>query len=435
MTSEVYHDENPSGFPSSNAVSRQAWVVCLSAAMFFFYEFIQMHMFNAINEDLRQAFQVNATELGVLSSTYLMADVLFLLPAGFLLDRFSTRKIILIAIGLCIIGTFGFALTHSLFWAGFYHFLSGIGNAFCFLSCIMLVSRWFPPKRQAFVIGLVVTLAFIGGVMAQTPLAWLAQKVGWRDALIIDAFLGLGILFLIYWNVVDRPPQHQQHTVTPSHQSQPLLAIIKAVFSNPQNWLAGLYISSLNLPIMVLDAVWGVSYIQKVHGFNSSQAANISAMIFFGSILGSPLVGWISDRIGRRKSPMLYGAIFSLLIIVLVIAFPSLSYWSLLTLFFLLGLSTSTQIIGYPMVAESNPEEITGSAMGLTSVLVMGGAGVAQVLYGYLLDFHWQGTMELGKRVYSAFEYQWAMWMFPIAFVLALIAMAIARETYCRRES
>src|SRR4029078_4784804 len=121
-----------------------------------------------------------------MSSAYLGADILFLLPAGIILDRFSTRRVILTAMLVCVIGTVGFAITDSFILASFFHFLSGIGNAFCFLSCVVLVSHWFPPRRQALVIGSLVTMAFLGGMMAHTPFAHLNDSYGWRNSLLID---------------------------------------------------------------------------------------------------------------------------------------------------------------------------------------------------------------------------------------------------------
>ena len=412
----------------------KAWWVCFSAAFFFFYEFIQMHMFNAINLELREAFHVTATGLSMLSSTYLLGDLIFLLPAGFLLDRFSVRSILLISIAVCIVGTWGFAGAHNLYWAAFFHVLSGCGNAFCFLSCIMLVSRWFPPKRQAFVIGLVVTCAFLGGAVAQTPLAWLASTVGWRLALLYDGILGFFVMLLIFIHVVDHPfdahdPEVQKHTQT--------LGFVKSfaqVIKNRQNWLGGIYTSFLNLPIMVLDAIWGIAYLQKVYGLNTLQASHVTSMIFFGSMLGCPLVGWISDHMSLRCKPMVVGAILSLLCMLAIIFIPNLSYTWLVLLFFLIGVFTSTQIITYPWVAESNPPMITGTAMGFVSLLIMGGAAVAQVLFGKLLDLQWQGLIDAGQRIYSVGNYQFAMLLFPIAIAIALASLFLARETYCHSQ-
>lgn len=124
------------------------WIVCFSASLFFAYELLQLHVMNALAPMLMQDLELNATQFGTLSSTYLLADIIFLLPAGILLDRFSVRKVILVALFLCIMGTMGFCQAHSFSFACFCHFLSGIGNAFCFLSCMMLISRWFPKESM-----------------------------------------------------------------------------------------------------------------------------------------------------------------------------------------------------------------------------------------------------------------------------------------------
>ena len=176
--------------------SWMAWLVCLSAGLFFLYEFFQLNLFDVINASLREDFHLDAAQLSWLSSAYVCANTLFLLPAGFILDRFSTRRVILLAMLVCVIGTAGFALSSVFAWAFFFHFLAGIGNAFCFLSCIILVSRWFPARRQAFLIGCIVTMAFLGGVLAHTPLAYLTEFYGWRHALLIDA--GLGVLIILW---------------------------------------------------------------------------------------------------------------------------------------------------------------------------------------------------------------------------------------------
>ncbi len=81
------------------------WLVVFSAALFFFYEFIQMNMTSSLAPYLMQSFNIDATHLGNLSATYFYSTILFLLPAGQILDRVSTRKVILTALMICILGT------------------------------------------------------------------------------------------------------------------------------------------------------------------------------------------------------------------------------------------------------------------------------------------------------------------------------------------
>jgi MFS family permease len=405
--------------------SVMAWLVCLSAGLFFFYEFFQLNIFDVINQPLRDSFALNATQLSWMSSMYLWADILFLLPAGIILDRYSTRNVILIAMLICVLGTLGFALTHSFLLACFFHFLSGIGNAFCFLSCVVLVSRWFPARRQALVIGSLVTMAFLGGMVAHTPFAYLNELYGWRNSLLIDSAVGAVLLVWIAMFVQDRPfPIVDSAGVN----SQSVLSSLIQALCNRQNWFAGMYTSLLNLPIMVLCALWGASYLQVVHHLSDLGASNVVSLIFIGSILGCPLVGWISDNQGKRKPVMIFGAVATLITVIPLFMDIALSQLSLSILFFLLGLFTSTQVISYPLIAESNPSHITGSATGIASIIIMGGAGVGQVLFGLLMQHH-AGAV---SNSYSVADFQFAMWMFPITVIVALMVMFLTRETNCK---
>ncbi|MCK4934110.1 MAG: MFS transporter, partial [Simkaniaceae bacterium] len=89
------------------------WIVCFSAALFFAYELLQLHVMSPIAPMLMRELGLSATKFGTLSATYLLADVIFLLPAGIILDRFSVRKVIIFALFLCIMGTVGLSQAHS----------------------------------------------------------------------------------------------------------------------------------------------------------------------------------------------------------------------------------------------------------------------------------------------------------------------------------
>ncbi|MDF1757481.1 MAG: MFS transporter [Legionellaceae bacterium] len=398
------------------------WLICLSAGLFFFYEFFQLNVFDVINQSLRSSFQIGPIQLSWMSSSFIWANVLFLLPAGVILDHLSARKVILAAMLVCVIGTLGFSLTNSFAAAAFFHSLTGIGNAFCFLSCVVLVTRWFPPRRQALVIGCIVTMAFLGGMAAHTPFAYLNNHFGWRKAVIADAALGMGILFWIYYFVQDKKiesstPQKQQ-----SWSSRCNLAL-----RNKQTWLGGIYTACLNLPVMVLCALWGGSYLTEVHQLSTISASNIISLIFIGSILGCPFVGWLSDRLGKRKPLMLFGAIAFLLLTLPLISGTHLSQLSLSLLFLTLGFVTSTQIISYPLIAESNCVHSTGIATGIASVIIMSGGGIAQVLFGIIM----QEKMGGATIHYPVINFQHAMLIFPVAAFISIIALMLMRETYC----
>jgi MFS family permease len=403
----------------------KAWVVCLLAALYFSYELVQLHMLNAISPYLLKDLRLSATDFGTLCSTYLMADVCFLVPAGMILDRFSTRRVILAALFFCIVGTVGFAFADTLATASLCHFLSGIGNAFCFLSCMMLVARWFPKEKQAFVVGLVITIGLSGGVIAQTPFSYLAQTLHWRNALLVDGAIGLLIFMGIYAFVYDRPAPIKGNVIP---MPVPFFSSLKRALGNRQNILCGLYTGLMNLPLMIIGAMWGSLFLTQVHHLTLSRASFVSGMICLGTIVGSPLAGRLADLWGEKTGLMKAGALLSIGSMLLLLYLPSPSELTLILLFFALGFFTSPQVLGYPLVTESNPPELTGTAMGVAGVIVMGLAAVLQPLSGWLMEFYWDEKMADQVPLYSLSNYQFCFWMFPIGFALSLGLAYMIRE-------
>ncbi len=411
------------------------WLVCFSAALFFFYEFIQSFMFNSISSNLMQSFHINAEQLGTLSSVYFLANVIFLFPAGMLLDRMSTKKIILVSLSICVLGTFLFAHTHNYWVAMGCRFAAGIGSAFCFISCARLASRWFPAKRMAFVIGLIVTMAMLGGVTAQYPLTVLLNHITWRQAVVFDATLGIFFLIVISLFVKDYPPGNEVRLREEREQLNNIgfWKSCSLSYFKKQNWLCALYTSVLNIPVGVLAGLYGSIFLMQADHLSRSQASIISSAIFAGTVIGSPLIGWFSDRISRRKMPMLVGAVLSLALILLIISKIHFGYYELISLFFLLGLVTSTQVLSYPTVTESNPIMLTATAVSVVSIFTQGGLMIYQPLFGYLLQLNWTGKVVHGVATYSLADYYHAFLMLPISFVVAIVAAFFVKETYGKR--
>ena len=408
------------------------WVVCLTCALFFLYEFIQMNMFNSISPELTKTFHVNASELGNFSAMYLYATTLFVFFVGATLDRFSVRTLVLTAMGSCIIFTAFFAMSNSLVMAETFRFLSGISGAYCFLSCMVLASRWFPPKKLALATGLIVTMAMIGGTIAQTPLTYIVASIGWRQAILVDCLVGLVFLIFMYVIISDYP-RNFTGELKQKHAQNMLTGILKAIQSK-QNWIAGSYTCLMNLMILVIGAAWGNSYLENVHHLSRYEASIATMMIYIGTIIGSPLVGWYSDKIGKRKTPMLYGAIISLILSLVIVTVNSMPPAFLIFMFFILGVITSTQIISYPVIFESNAKNITGSCESLASFIILGGGAVFQYLYGVLLDYNWQGSIIDGIRVYSTLDHAYAFYMIPIAFLVSIFLALALKETNCKHK-
>ncbi len=396
----------------------KGWLVCLIAACFFSYELVQFHMLNAISSFVMKDLSLSTTDFSALCSTYLLADVIFLIPAGIILDRVPIKKVILAALGLCIIGTFGFAISTTFTQAAISHFLSGIGNAFCFLSCMCLAKSWFKEK-SALIMSVMITIGLLGGVLAQVPFTLLAESFGWQKTLIFDGIVGCLIWVLNFIFVEENKLETSTIEKTPI---KIFLSNLKPAFSNIQIWKCGFYTGFLNLPLMIISAMIGNLYLTHVLHFDLLNASLISSMISFGTIVGSPCYGFLSDFFQRKKIWMIAGTLVSLVSFFLIMTIQAPTLLTMIALFFSLGFFSASQILGYPMIADSSPPKLQGTSMGLAALIIMGLAFIGQPLTGFLID---------KASINGTYNFQYALMIFPIGFLISLwIAFSIKEPVY-----
>lgn len=390
------------------------WVMTMSAALFFTYDFIQLNIFNSIGHDLSREFSLSTTDLGALAGVYLTAQTLAMFVCGYILDRVVTRHIILTGMGLCVVATLGSSIAPTVSLLMFARVMAGITGAFCFLSSLLIATTWFAPSRMSTVVGMIVTMGMLGGVIAQSPMDYLVSLHGWRYAMAVNGAVGV-VLWLWMFSVVRSGPHR---LMKPG--SNPFWVSLRSILAQKQNWFAGLYTALMNMILFVFGAVWGSHYLMITHHLDSASAALVVTQLFFGTIVGAPMWGYLVDKTRERRRAMLLGAYLSLCLLIMVFFAFDLPAWQLASIFFLLGVTTSTQVLSYPHIAACNAPSHLGMAESFAALFILGLGAIGQPMMGWLMDLERLARHESALH-YIPSDFKTAVWIFPCILILAIV--------------
>lgn len=211
----------------------------------------------------------------------------------------------------------------------------------------------------------------------------------------------------------------------------PISSGLLSVMKSPQVWIASLYAGLMFVPTTGFGQLWGVPYFMERFQIEKPAAGFMVSMIFFGWAVGGPLYGLISDKLLRRKLPMAFAAV-STLIVMSIIIYAPLSELGMKCMMFLLGACSSGFILAFSLVREINAPILTGTAIGFINTLNNASGALAQPIIGKFLDKQWDGTvLPNGDPYYSLAMYNQALVCLPICILAALIIMPLIKETFC----
>lgn len=417
----------------SKTIGIRPWIIWSLGALGFFYAFFQRVSASAMIDDLMRDFAVNAALLGNLSAAYFYAYMFLQVPVGVMADRWGPRRLMAIAAFLCAIGGAMFASAETLSVAYMGRLLTGAGSAFFFVCALKLLSVWFPPQRFAYVSGLVMFVGVSGGIVGQAPLAAAVDIFGWRPAIMATAMVGIIYGIVCWFVVVDHPDHITKPTTNRSATpTTPILTGLGLALKHKQTWVLALLGASMSSTLLAFGALWGVPYMMTVYGLERPQAAGSVSLLLLGWAFAAPTIGWISDRIQRRKMPALVCSVGALVSFTLLIYGPTMPLYVANGLILVNGAMSAGMVVGFATVREHNRAEAAGSAVSFVNMCVVVSGAFLQPLIGWILDLHWDGAIESGARVFEPIAYSNAFLTLIGTSVCSVIAASLIRETYCR---
>jgi MFS family permease len=386
--------------------TRTATVAWIIAATYYFYQYALRSAPSVMMPQLSEAYGLSTVGVASVLSLFYYGYSPFSLVAGAAMDRLGPRRVVPIAAAVAGIGAilFGLGSTGA---ASVGRFLQGAGGVFAPVGAIYIASTYFPPSKAATLIGATQMFGMAGGAAGQFAVGSLTSKgLAWDSFWFGMGIAGIGFGVLLLFLL----PTENKANRTGMRDT---VVGFSAVFKNPQSILCGLIAGLLFIPTTIFSMIWGVRYLQEAHNIDYGAAVLMSATVPFGWIIGCPLLGFISDRIHRRK-PVIVGGAGVLGACIAWILFGSPDFFPSYTVGLVAGVASGAAMLPYTIIKEANAPELSGTATGVVNFLNFTFSALLAPVFAWILHYASGPTGQIELRHYQQ------------AFALLLVGVAIA---------
>jgi MFS family permease len=400
--------------PTMSRARKTAAVAWLITAVYYFYQYMLRSAPAVMLPQLSEAFSLSAMGVASLAGLFYWGYSPFSLVAGAALDRLGPRRVVPLGAVAVGVGALLFA-SGSSGLASIGRLLQGAGGVFALVGAVYIATKSFPASMAATLIGATQMFGMAGGSAGQFVVGpVIGAGVPWSHFWIFMGVTGLLIGALLYALV----PSEQVPGAGSGWLSGALRAIGR-VLRNPQSILCGAIAGLLFIPTTIFDMIWGVRYLQEAHGFEYASAVIRSATVPLGWIIGCPLLGFVSDRLGRRKPVILAGAVVLLGCLLWILHGPP-DVLPPYVLGVVAGVASGAAMLPYTVIKEANPPEVSGTATGVVNFLNFTFSALLGPVFGRLLQAVSGGAGSMTLEHYqSAFEP--LLWGVGLAIVLTLV--------------
>ena len=365
-----------------NLKSLLVWIIC---ALFFMYEFLLRTVVGTFQIQLMDDLSLTPMTFSLLSTTgYLLIYGLMQIPVGIIAARFGLKKALFVALIFCVGSTTCFALSHHFSVAMFSRIFMGFGSSFGFICLLVAVYDWMPRKNIALFIGLSQFIGTLGPMLAAGPLNSLAQTamIGWRGIFFSMTVIGVIIAILTLLFAENNRNSHEKFIVLakPARVSINLLKMMR----QKQVWYIALFSSCIYFAIEYFSENAGVEFLIK-KGFSPAFSSYMITLAWLGYAVSCPLLGFISDKIQRRK-PIMFASALTALVSLAGIIYSPLGELATGLCFLSLGLSASGQSIGFAAIAEQCKENYLAVGLGFNNAMLAIISSVTAPIIGSILS-------------------------------------------------
>lgn len=417
------------------------WAIFAVLGLAYFFVYFHRLSLSVVAADLARDFKTTGSVLGLLGSMYFYCYAAMQFPAGLLSDSVGPRKTVTFSLLLAAAGSLLFGLAPGLGTAFAGRVMVGLGVSMVFIPTMKILSQWFRATEFAVMAGLLNAIGGLGVLAGTWLLGLLATQFGWRTSFQLIAGCTVIILVLVWLIVRDRPADRgwpclgemdQGPSPTPpAAEKIGLWAGARQVVSEKHFWPIAVWFFFDCGIFFGFSGLWGGPYLMHVYGMSRGQAGAVLSMIAWGMIVGSPLLGVLSEKVLRsRKKTFIFASAVLAMLLAFVTVFPAgLPRPVLYVWFFLFSVSSSAIVImGFTATKELFPVEIAGTSVGTVNLFPFLGGAVFMPLLGRILDAYPRTVAD----AYPVEGYRTVLVVLFVASVLALACTLVMKDTFRR---
>jgi sugar phosphate permease len=368
------------------------WMVFSVISVVYFFVYFHRVSTSVIVPDLLKAFDTHATALGLMSSMYFYIYALEQPLVGYLTDRWGPVRVVGVWSLVAAAGCFMFGMAPNIFWASVARAFIGFGVGGVYVPAIKAFSQWFRKKEFSFMIGLLMSVGNFGAVIATTPLAWSVDLWGWRITFYVIGGITLILaLVALFFTQDKKEPAKTDPTPTAktSAMAEPAKMSVMHVLGSGRLWLIATIFLGVYGTALTLQGLWATPFLMSSLGIERIYASQLNMLIPMGFIIGSPLIGWLSERLLWPKITTLRVIMSSYIISWIGITFCHawLGVGGLSIMLLGMGVVAGGFIsVFWGVIRENTPDKTLGMVSGVLNPAPFLGVAVFQVVTGAILN-------------------------------------------------
>ncbi len=361
-------------------------LLCLSGGLIYWLPFLSEIYY----VPMQDAFGFSKTQIGILSGTFGFTSIIGYFPGGWLADRFSSRKLISVALVITSAGGFVFSTLPSFEVSVLLYGVWGLATACVFWSALIKATRnWGSKKEQGRAFGILEGGRNFVDMTSATILVFIFAWRGGGDAALSEIILLLALLplflsILVWTRMKDDIAQGED---VRERRSRPNAAEIIKVLKLPIVWLIAIIIMTAYTGLW--GAIFFTPYATEVFDLGSVLGGAVGTGKLWIAFFAAIAAGFIADKIGCAKA--VFGSFILMtsgfLVFGLVQGAPNLVPFLLINGALIAIAVYALRGIYFSLLEQGGvPLAVTGIATGIVSVIGYTPDIFMPVLGGIILD-------------------------------------------------